>query len=92
MWGYSSVENQRELIIEVFPKVDAMRWGLASGGASNIDELRKTCAQWTLDIRLSNGEKRTVRAFFHGEMPTEDDKFSINKQIAEFFYGRVIYK
>lgn len=77
----------RDCDIEVFPKIDNIRWGLASGSLLT-DEIKASCVHWTLMARLSSGDTGTIHAYFHGDLPSEDELFWINKQIAEFFYHR----
>jgi len=79
----------RDYDIEVFSKIDRSRWGLASGGLLT-DEIKAACVQWTLMVRFSSGDG-TIHAYFHGDLPSENERFWINKQIAEFFYATVIY-
>lgn len=82
--------EQSKYEIEVFPKMDNWRWGLASSSSPLADDTKEKCAHWTVNLRFSSGEKETVHAYYHGDMPSEENLFSINKQIAEFFYGVVV--
>lgn len=70
----------RDYDIEVFPKIDRVRWGLASGGLLS-EETKAQCVHWTLQVRFSSGEMGAIHAYFHGDPPSDDERFWINKQM-----------
>jgi hypothetical protein len=77
--------------IEVFPKINSYRWGLASNGPLS-DEIKDECNFWSVSVRFSAQEKADIHAYYHGIPPSEEDRISLNQQIAAFFYGTVASK
>jgi hypothetical protein len=74
--------------IEVFPKINSYRWGLESHGILS-DEIKEECTSWSVDVRFSEQEKAEIHAYYHGIPPSDEDRITLNQQIAAFFYGTV---
>ncbi|MDX2078308.1 MAG: hypothetical protein SFZ02_17880 [bacterium] len=84
------MDELKEYIIEVFPKMRDGRWGMATG--HHMTEADKAqCSNWTLKIKPYSGNNQViVNVYFHGDLPSTDEQFWINKQVAEFCYGYVV--
>ena len=74
--------------VEIFPKMDTSRWGIAHSSRGIPEDVKAECSHWTVNLHYSSGEWGCVHAYFHGELPSDEDRYWINEQIAEFFNGQ----
>jgi hypothetical protein len=82
--------QQPEVEVEVFPPIPPHQWKLASGEPLT-NEIKEKCSDWTVEIRYRDGKKGLVHAYFHGDLPSDADRLSLNRQIAEFFNASVAH-